>query len=350
MIAGVILAAAAGAIPVSQGVERFPEARWWPGAGDRQVANMLGEIAHFGNTEFRTVAPGPQQLASRYLNGEIKSESERVAVLLGGAMFRDPALLPAYARAAESGTLRERQAAAVGLAWMLGEASPNLPTIPDRPETWRGLEGLVNSLIEATRTRSLVEIWVDSYLEAVGQPRRPGMVMVREPQRCLEAIHRLATPDHVMELVALWPLLASEEHRLQLLSTLEMVTLQEFTPRPRGERQPTGPWLHEAGLQRVDFWVDRVCQSGDGWALVRSNVVRNVFDDGAGATTLTPWLRVLSTDAPFAWPVAVEVLMTMGAPAVAMDRSNLGAPGNEASRTELLRFFPVSSQTGRTQR
>ena len=350
MIAAVlVMAAVGGAIPVTTSMERFPDARWWTGAGDMQVSNMLNDIARDGAGHFRTWAPGPQQLAARYLANGL-DEQQRVAVLLGGAFFRDPALLPAYAAAARSEVLRERQAAAVGLAWLLGERPPPPGALVDRPGTWRRLGNAVEALVAATRTRTLVAIWADSYLEAVKQPRRPGLVLLREPMACLQAIRQLAQPEDVNEIIALWPQVADRDGRVMLMGVLEMITLQQFEPRPQGPRAPSGQFLVNSGLQQAESWVHWLCRSIDGRVLVRINVTNNIFDDGAGATTVVPWLRLLMTDLSFAWHVAAEAAVEFGAPAVSLTRSGMQTEANRQALGAVLEYFPVSREIPRDRR
>ena len=58
--------------------------------------------------------PGPTELMRLWSDRDL-SEEQRVALLLGGAVYHDPVMLPAYRAAIESKSQRLRQAATYGL-------------------------------------------------------------------------------------------------------------------------------------------------------------------------------------------------------------------------------------------
>ncbi len=355
MLAGLSLVfavAAAHPLPGPQSLARFPDASYWPGVGLQQVGNMLAEIQRDSEQEMRSRGPGPQQLAARWARGAL-SERDQVALLLGGASYHHPSLLPAYAQAFRSPSLTVRQAAAVGMAWLLGDRAPVPQSIPDTAETWQRVGGFAEALVEAVRTRSLVGIWIDSYLQARGLPRRPGLVLVREPGQCLQAIAEVAGPADLAELLALWPLLDVPGDRYAVLRVLEMVMVARLVASPGGERGGWGAWVYESGAEIVDAFVAQRCSAVDGWEVARRNAIAVArHDDGCGGCTPRPWLRLLELSYPPVWAVALEVLPAFGAPFVRYDRGNLQTGGTARSLELLLAYFEIQANApgGRMQR
>jgi hypothetical protein len=344
--------AVAPPLPAPQSLARFPDASYWPGVGLQQTANMLAELKRDCELEMRAHGPGPQQLAARWARGGL-SERDQLALLLGGASYRHASLLPAYAGGLRSPSLKVRHAAAVGLAWLVGDRAPAPQSIPDTPETWQRLGGFADALVQASRTRTLVGIWVDSYLHARGLPRRPGMVLVREPAQCLQAILEVASPADLPELLALWPLLDAPGDRYTVLRALEMIMVARLVASPGGERGGWGDWVYETGAQAVDAFVAQRCTTVDGWEVARRNALGvSRADDGCGGCTATPWLRLLEMAYPPVWAVALEVLPAFGAPFTPYDRSNPITGGTAQSLDLVFAYFEIQGHApgGRVQR
>lgn len=345
MLATAVLVLAAttgvGGVPVPDAVRRFPDSTYWPGVGLQQVGNMLAEVASSTGTSMMSVGPGPSQLMARWQAGQL-SVDQRVAVLLGGAAFHDPVLLPAYAAASRSTASRERQAAAVGLAFLLGDAPPAPLAIPDTTENWEGFGRFAEALAEAARTRSLVGIWRDSYAAAIGAPHVPGLVLRRSTDACLRAIRAIAQPGDLNELLALWPLVRGLPEQAHLLRSIEMVTVQRFVEVPRGERAASGDWLLKAGVERMRSWVDGVCRTLDGEGVFLNGVAS--AGGGDPAVEARPYLKVLAIRYPYVWPVAAERLTAFGGPALWLDREGVGNPANKAQIDQFWTIFPLSAK------
>ncbi len=346
MIGGCLVLAVvmgAGTVPIPDSVSRFPDPSYWPGMGAQQVRMMLAAVQADAGLEMRSAGPGPHQLMARWRAGSLNA-AERVAVLLGGPAFHDPVLLPAYAEALRSPTLRERQAAAVGLAWLLGEPSPDPRAVAAQPDTVENLAVVAERVARACRRRTLLGVWADSYLAASGLPHRPGMTLGRRPEECLRAIAAIAQPDDLDELVALWPLIAERHQQYALVPTFAIVTLRRFEPAPPpGSRVTQGGWLTEAGAQAVDGFVRRLCNTPDGEALVRAAVARLAGVPESGLDTPAPWLAVLRLRLPSMWAVPLERLTAFGAPAVHFDRSNPAAKRNEAAVRRVRSLFALTN-------
>lgn len=338
----VFAGAAVAPLPGPQSLAWFPDASRWPGAGLQQVVNMLAEVRRDSERDMRSAGPGPQQLAARWARGGLP-ERDQLALLLGGASYHHPSLLPSYAQGLRSPSLKVRQAAAVGLAWLVGDRPPAPQSIPDTPEVWQRLAVFADSLVASTRTRTLVGIWIDSYLHARGLPRRPGLVFAREPAQCLQAIAEIAGPADLPELLALWPLLDLPADRYNVLSVLERLMVSRLVAAPAAERGGWGNWVYESGAEQVDAFVGSLCATVDGWQVARrSAVLLSRYDDGCGGCTPGPWVRLLKLNYPAVWAVALEVLPGFGAPFVPFPRTKF-QPGDRNVDRELVEsYFPVS--------
>ncbi len=337
-----VLALQAALIPVPPAVERFPDPSFWPGRGPMQAANMMQAVVVEAVEPMLRWGPGPQQLLELWRAEKAGwTENQRVMVLLTGSAFHDTDLVPIYEDALAHGSVREKRAAAWGLFRLIGDIPPDVTALPDSPRVWDSIHGMAHAVRWGTRRRPLVGLWVDSYLELVGQPRRPGVVLKPTgPERCLAAIREVATPADLNELVALWPQLASDEHRYQMVQTLEAVTGQPFLRRPRGERVPSGAWLYESAANTVNGWAAGMCRTVDGLDYLQTRMAP--LERDAGGLPWSPWLALLRDDVPPTWRIAVESLTAFGAPAVVLDMSAFENPANKEAVRKVRAYFPVS--------
>lgn len=344
MIASAILLASAAlsgaSIPVWDSVRRFPDSSYWPGSGRQRTSAMLTSIRNEVGAELRSVGPGPQQLLARWKAGQLDRE-ERVVVLLCGADYHDPALLPVYREALRSSDVRERRAALIGLHWLLGEPSSDATTIPEDSHAWDWAAGVADDLVRASAGRTLVEIWADSYLAAEGLTPSEPFVLRRKSADCLAAIREIATPDDLNTLVALWPLVADEPGRYKLMTTIEMVTLQKFLEITKSQRGGWGMSFYEASAKRVDNWIGSLCGAVDGGRLVRGKVEQAAREEGQ--SVLSSWLALSRNDYAPVWPTVAEQLLAFGAPVVNFNRQQTDDPKNEDAIRRVRERFPVSA-------
>ncbi len=339
MSLAVAAALGTGSIPVWDAVQRFPDSSFWPGVGRQRTANMLATIRSEVGRQLRTAGPGPQQLAARFLQGQLSSD-EKVTVLLAGADFHHPALLPLYAAALRSSVLRERMAALIGLHWFLGEPAGDATALAADSPAWEGAAKLADRLVAAMRERTLVELWADSYLAAADLAQAGDLVLPRTPRHCLEAIREIATPADLDTLVALWPLLAEQTDRYHLMATIEMVSLQKFVEIFKSPRGGWGSMYYDASARRVDDWVGSRCGPVDGEALVRWKVREAAGEGELGE--LGGWLALLRAGYPPVWPTVADGLLAFGAPAVSFNRQRPDDPENENAVRELREYFPLT--------
>lgn len=334
MLAAALLAASfAGVIPVPDSVKRFPDSSYWPGVGAQRDGNMLAAIRQEAAEELLTRGPGPSQIMARFAQGKLNFD-ERVSVLLAACHYHDPQLLPMYHWAFEKGNVKDKLAALVGFYQLVGLLPPAPSSVPATGPHWAQLASRTRELMTATRERPLVAVWVDSYAAASGFPVSGRFVFNAKPEECLEAIARLAQPEDLPYLTALWPLTSRFEHRSRLVRVFEAVTLSRVVPVVQGERTPTGPWIMETAVNSVDAFVANLCRTPDGWELF----LRNAASLAAGDLK-EGLLKVLRQGYAPAWPLAAAQLQGYGAPAAMFNRTWPDHPENKAARDRVLEVF-----------
>jgi len=346
--AALLLAAtvSVGRLPIPDCVKRFPDPSYWPGIGAQQVGNMLAAIRDDAATELRTSGPGPQQLAARWKAGGLTPQ-ERVLVLLAGATYHDPALLPAIADGLRSAEFRERQAATVGLAWLWGLGLPDPTALADDRREGENQARVVDLLVHETRRRTLVSILAGSYLVASGQQGAGSRLVLRlSAGECLGAIRQIATPEDLNEVVALWPLLSSTADRTLALTTIEMLTLQQFLVMPKGPRVVSTGLEMTSALQQVDSWVGSQCTSVDGVRLLRAALAGATTSTGRHMAGAEACLEFFKRSQPPAWPTLAAYLEAFGAPSVDLDRRRPDNPRNKETMRKVINRveerFPIS--------
>ncbi|MGC8917121.1 MAG: hypothetical protein ACP5NF_09105 [Thermoanaerobaculum sp.] len=333
MLAVLLASSFAGIIPVPDAVKRFPDSSYWPGVGVQRDANMLEAIKRQAGEELLTRGPGPAQILARFRASALTPD-ERLAVLLSACHYHDPQLLPLYLWAFEKGNIREKVAAVVGFWQLVGLVPPAPSSIPAKGPHWQELAARTRELMAATRERPLVAIWVDSYLAVSGLPSRSPFVFKAKPEECLEAIARIAQPEDLPRIAALWPLVSRFEHKGRLVRVIEAVTLTQVVPQVRGERAPTGPWIMETAVNSVEATLAGTCQTPDGWQLFLHNAASL-----AGGDLKEGLLKALRQPYAAVWPLAAAELQAFGAPAVIFNRTWPDHPDNKAARDRVLEVF-----------
>ena len=291
----------------------------------------------------RSGGPGPQQLAMRWQTGELNS-AEKVVVLLGGAAFHDPALLRAYDEAARSPEARVRIAAAVGFYVLIGDLPPAPSSVKDTPEQWERFSNLVRRLGWASRSRSLVRVWVDSFAAGKGADVADRFVFRRTGAECLRAIREIAQAEDLPEVLALWPLLDREDERGSVLRTIEMITLQRLVDRSPDPHKPWGEWQISAALALVDNWVAGLCKPVDGEAQLRRSFEANHAVGRGNVIGPAAWFFFLNAGYASSLPLALEHLADISGASVEIDRQHLDNPANKKALKRIIERFPISSE------
>jgi len=330
-----------GAVPISEATMRFPNADTWSGGAQQRVVNMLADINESQGNRMATSGPGPQQLAARWERHQL-NQAERVAVLLGAAVFHHPATLPIYLDGLRSPILRERRAAIVGLAWYLGVAPPDPNTIGDDSPVAAAAVRTAEALLSLSRERTLVELWCESYLVARGLlPAKNRVVLSPDPSVCLQAIREVAVPEDLADIVALWPVLPTRD-RSSLMTTLEMITMQQFYLPPGDPQAPTGDWLFVQAEARVDAWIKGMCAPVDGWSLALGNLTRAWPLQDPPEFPYQPLLTALEGSYEPLWFLPTQLLVAYGGRSVDYDRQRPNNPRNRELRNRIKDAFAVS--------
>jgi hypothetical protein len=288
--------------------------------------------------------PGPSQLLQLWNEGRL-DEPDRVSLLLGGAAFHDPVLLPAYREAVVSPSQRIRQAAVYGYRDLLADGLPDVSGAIGDEDAAR----LAEEIGWVTRTlsrRTLVELWLQSLVahEEFSLPGWDGVTLERQPNVCLRALDRLVGIEDLDLLLTAYDMTVDFGTRINLLKFVEAITLSRFIVVPEGGRKGWGSQVFTtamdamAGARRQ--WSRDGC-SVDGEAVLNGNLrsmgvsgVDPLSADGCGV-----WLGVLDLGFPQWWMLASRQLYACGGPwveisALAPERD----PGPEL-RNSLLEWY-----------
>ena len=149
------------AVNLSSGLFRAPELQYFPSDYFNQsaAAQIRGRVLNNW--------PGPSRLVEIWETEELPPY-RRATLLIGGAAFHDPQMLPIYREAVFSKDLRVAQAAVWGYRNLIGDLPPGLSgEIPD--DARRLLAGEIDAVIAATRRGTLVQMWLASALATEGK-------------------------------------------------------------------------------------------------------------------------------------------------------------------------------------
>lgn len=338
-----------GRIPLPESALRFPSSSAFLGTGVEREVEMVEGVLRDAGMALRGGGPGPQQLAARWASGQL-NEAEKVVVLLGGGVYHDPALLPAYAAAFGSGDLRLRQAAAVGLFNLVGLTPPLPSQVGDRPQTWAQLRYMAADLAYITETRPLVRVLVDSYYAGKGVRRPELFAFHRDGKELVRAIREIARPADLGDVLALWPVLERKDERLAIAGLIEMLTLRQWFDRNLDPHQPSGEWQTDASLGAVDQWVASMCQAVDVEQLVQVSLERLGLVARGGSPNARAWFAMLLLPQhPQFDPTAADQLMDWTGAAFPIDRHRFDSAVTNEAIGQLRELMPVSSHFERVR-
>jgi len=269
-------------------------------------------------------------------SGEL-DEARRVALLLGGAAFHDPVLLPAYVDALGSDAERVRQAAVYGYRDLIADAPPDVSHGVSREEAAR-VVGEIRVLQRTLRRHPLVEVWLQSALAAEGtRDRWDGILFERPTPTCVRSAAVLAQPWDLPEVVAAYRRARELQTRIQLMQLAESLALQRFLVHPTGGR---GVWtsdVYSDALARFDAWIATTCGLDDTDAVLSAGM-RNLgleVDAPLTGAACGSWVAVAERGDPGWWATASKQLYRCGAPYVELDVLRAaGAPNRK--RHEIL--------------
>jgi hypothetical protein len=203
--------------------------------------------------------PSPQTLMALWENAEL-APPQRRAILLGGAEFHDPVLLPAYVDALQGRDPALRRAAHYGYRRLIGDVLPP-PQADLAPDHLEALVAEIRAVQKGLRTGSLIDLWLESLLSVEGATtgRWHGVIMLRTPVQCLKSLDRLVYPEDFAELVAAFELSSDPSVRQSLMRLIEGTSLQRFVVRPSGENAGWGPKIYAEGMERLETKLAVFC-------------------------------------------------------------------------------------------
>ncbi len=306
------------------------------------------EIRYFGTDYYESVArqglqsrvleqwPGPSGLLNLWRSGQLNRGKE-IGLLLGGASFHDPVLLPAYREALVTGGPRLRQAAAFGYRDLIGDAVPNVRNGVSA-ETARALAGELDAVARTLRRATLVEMWLASALAADETPRPDwrGITFRRPVSDCLRAVERLAEPEDLPAIVQAFELSERPATRRTLMRLIEGLSTERFVVLPRGQGKGWGGKIYTEAIERLDLWLGAHCDFEAERILSETLArvgVRGL--DPMGPEACDVWLEVLDHGPSTMWAVAADRLYRCGAPPV---RLSLTRPDDDSNRERRSRI------------
>ncbi len=293
--------------------------------------------------------PGPTRLLEIWNTAEL-SEEQRVALLVGGAAFHDPLLLPAYREAVESEAPRLRQAAVYGYRRLLFDGRPNISGGVDLTAA-RALAEEMDFLAEVLRRRPLIEVWLQSILAHEGL-EMPGWGQVkfnRSKAMCLRAVEQAADVRDLGLLVEAYELSADTHTRISLLRLIEGLSLSRFIVQLSGIRKAWGPHVFEDAQASFEHslqsWRGEGC-AVEGEAVLRRNITMMGL---TGVDPLAPegceiWLKVLRGGTARWVMLASRQLYSCGGPWVEFSSLKDEDKESKDQRSRLLAWFGPAPQ------
>jgi hypothetical protein len=332
-LAMILLASAVGAATVSTDA-----VAWFPGDYfDSRVRKAL-------HREVMNSWPGPSELLRRWRSGDL-DEDARVSLLVGGAAFHDPLLLPAYLEAVTSPSQRVRQAAVYGYRDLMADSLPDVRAgIDDHSAALLGEE--MDWVSRTLRRRSLLELWLQSVLAHEGKslPGWFGVTLERPVGDCFAAIEKLVGVEDLDLLVTTYRLSEDLGTRISLIKLVEAVSLSRFIVLPEGGRKGWGSQVFKTAENALDAALGRWSTDGcfvDGERVVRGNLATMgvTVADPLSAEACLLWINVLERGYPQWWMLASRRLYACGGPWLELSALDPDSEQNRAMRLEILRWF-----------
>jgi hypothetical protein len=291
-----------------------------------------------------TVWPGPSGLLGLWRSGAL-DETEQVALLVGGATFHDPMLLPAYLDGIVSASPRVRMAAAYGYRELLADSSVASSAVVDL-QAAQALRAEMEEVALTLRDHSLVELWLTALLANDGRrlPGWSGVVLRRAAPVCGGALDRLLVPEDLDLVLTAHELMESPQNRALLLVFIEGLALERFDSRRRTSEPGAIPASYDSIERRLRVWLDGRCRSDDPAALTnRLSAAVRVRVDPFAAEACDAWLQVLLHGEPVWWSAAARQLYRCGGPPVFLSMLRADLQQNKDERAFLLGWYRVAS-------
>lgn len=284
--------------------------------------------------------PGPSGLLELWQSGEL-NRGQKLSLLLGGAAFHDPLLLPVYREALESRNPRLRQAAAYGYRDLIGDEPPNVRAGVSI-DVARSLVGELDAVVQTLQQSTLVEMWLASTLAAAGE--RPvnwnGIVFKKSPMACLKAVERLVGLEDLESVIRAYELSDDRGSRIGLMRLIEGLTLKKFIVKPQGSGKGWGADVYDDAFERLQHWLDFQCDPGVAPVLERAFADLGVRGlDPLRAEACDAWLQILMKARSPAWAMASERIYLCGGPAIRLSMARQGDEDSQNGRKRLKDWY-----------
>ncbi len=320
------------------------------------AALPTGAVQHFPSGYFDTRVyerfqrsvlaswPGPFELLRMWRDTEL-SEKERVALLVGGAAFHDPVLMPAYREALSSDSQLLRQAAIYGYRDLIADRRVSVDVaIDDRIAEAIGSE--MRGMERVLKRHSLIEVWLQSLLahEGMALPGYEGIRLKRPPTDCMKAVDRLADIGDLDLLVTAFELSSDTSNQIPILEIIDGLSLSRFISVPTGANPTWGAERYELGIEffrtAAGKWRNNGCKI-DGEKVLRRNLrsLGAEVDDPLSSEACMAWLGVLRGEVPKWWATAARRLYACGGPKYELSALNANSQGNRARRDRLVSWY-----------
>lgn len=326
-LAGLLVAVASAApparLPLPNAIQYFP--------GDYYGQEGRVIVARFALSHW----PGPARLIELWRSGRL-DEPERVGLLLGGAAFHDPALLPVYRAALGDPDERIREAAAYGFRDLVAAPLPRVERGVDSAAATQ-FQWELAAVEKQLATRDLVGFWLDR----LARPDDAGSGVYRHAA-AVHALDALLRPEDLPELVSGYCRSRSRTERLSMLPLMQAMTCRQIILMPRGQRAGWGPSIYDFAMTSLEGWLGRRCDFSPKAVLgitLAPYGMRRV--DPMSPQACPAWLEVLRRGPAFQWPLASRQLYRCGGPPVFLSMLRPGSRRARQRRSRLLKWFGV---------
>jgi hypothetical protein len=294
--------------------------------------------------------PGPTELMRLWRDGDL-SQEQRVALLLGGAVYHDPVMLPAYRAALKSESQRLRQAAIYGFRDLIGDRPPNVNVTIDE-EVVKAIGGEMRWVQRTIRRHSLLAMWLQSALiqEGASLPDYVGVRMIRPSNDCFRAAERLFDFGDLDLLVTAYEHSQVTNSRLTLLRLIEAASMSRFLRIPAGRNAGRRGEVFESALRNLDRvvrrWRGSNCQL-DGEAILYQNLrsLGAENTDPLGPNSVRLWLAVLEGGNSQWWALAARRLYASGGPWYEFSVLRPDTKDNQRRKEELSSWYRPNKRT-----
>jgi len=272
-------------------------------------------------------------------------EPTQVSLLLGGAAFHDPVLLPAYREAVASELPRVRQAAVYGYRDLLADSLPDVSGgVNDEDAAQLGEE--MELVMRTIARRSLLELWLQALLahEELALPGWRGVTLERQPAVSLRAVERVVSIEDLNFLLEAYDISRDFGTRVSLLKLVEAISLSRFIAMPKGPKEGWGRQVFETAMAGLEGarrqWTAGGCTVDGDAVLLRNLRAMGVTGIDTGSEEgCQVWVNVLDRGYPRWWMLASRRLYMCGGPWVEMSALSPDSIRDREQRTRLLKWF-----------